>query len=259
MNSSPTLKIISYNIHKGFSSGNRRFVLDGIKSCIEPLNANLVFLQEVVGEHDRHAVRVANWPNQSQFEFLADKIWPHFAYGKNAVYTSGHHGNAILSAFPITSWSNLNISTNKFENRGLLHTVINLQTETSSSASSIDMHCFCVHLNLLQGGRNRQIEMIAKTIEREVAEDAPFILAGDFNDWRKQVTPCLAARLGAREVFLSSNGNYAKTYPARSPLLCLDRIYVRGLKIIEVRELTDFGSKQLSDHLPLYAEVILGI
>ncbi len=37
----------------------------------------------------------------SQFAFLADEIWPHFAYGKNAIYSAGHHGNAILSKHPI--------------------------------------------------------------------------------------------------------------------------------------------------------------
>ena len=81
------LRILSYNIHKGFSSGNRRFVLKKMREAIRLVHADLVFLQEVLGEHQVHRERVKEWPDQSQFEFLADEIWPHYTYGKNAIYS----------------------------------------------------------------------------------------------------------------------------------------------------------------------------
>ena len=115
------LHIATYNIHKGFSYFNHRLVLHELRDQLRALGTDIIFLQEVVGEHSKHASRFVSWPNISQHEFLADSVWQDFAYGKNAVYDEGHHGNAILSRFPIVSWENEDISSHRFENRGLLH------------------------------------------------------------------------------------------------------------------------------------------
>jgi endonuclease/exonuclease/phosphatase family metal-dependent hydrolase len=80
-----TLRIATYNIHKGFSFFNRRLVIHDVREHLRALNADLVFLQEVQGGHERHAWRYEEWPEQPQYEFLADSIWTDFAYGKNAV------------------------------------------------------------------------------------------------------------------------------------------------------------------------------
>lgn len=243
------IKILSYNIHKGFSALNKRLVLAGIKESIRTLNADIVFLQEVIGHHELHAQRHETWPTQTQFEFLADTTWPHYAYGKNAVYTSGHHGNAFLSAFPIVQWSNTNISTNQWENRGLLHAVIEIPTTQKK------IHCFCIHLSLFQSGREQQMLRITETINEQVPRDEPLIVAGDFNDWRMRVSDRFAKQVGVTEAFSSHQGNYAKTYPSIFPFLCLDRIYTRGFTIHETKILHGSPWQQLSDHIPLYAEL----
>lgn len=260
----PSFKLLSYNIHKGFSAYNRRFVLKLIRDSIQPIGANIVFLQEVIGEQKEHAERWDSWPAQSQFEYLADQLWSHFAYGKNAVYSAGHHGNAILSEFPIIRWSNENISCNRFENRGLLHTVLQIPHESQNSVpqlvteiSPTIVHCFCVHLGLLEVWRDKQIEALIKAIERETKESEPLILAGDFNDWRRNISNALKNRLGVEEVFLSKTGRHAVTYPASIPLLCLDRIYVKGFKIKQCLALKGNPWRKLSDHLALFAEVEL--
>lgn len=48
--SSTSLKVLTYNIHKGFSATNLRFILHEIKSSLRHINADIVFLQEVQGE-----------------------------------------------------------------------------------------------------------------------------------------------------------------------------------------------------------------
>src|SRR5262245_56525891 len=93
----PIIRVLTYNIHKGFSTTNSRFVLHQIKEAIEVIHPHVVFLQEILGEHVSHEMEVENWPRKPQFEFLAQESWPHVAYGKNAIYEAGHHGNAILS------------------------------------------------------------------------------------------------------------------------------------------------------------------
>ena len=113
------IKILTYNIHKGFNASNRRFVLHEMKDALREINADIVFLQEIQGEHRHKQNRISDWPDTSQFEFLADQVWQHHAYGKNAIYKSGHHGNAILSKYPFVEWENINVSLMKNASRSL--------------------------------------------------------------------------------------------------------------------------------------------
>ena len=57
------LKVLSYNIHKGFGLGNLSFTLPNIRGAIASLSPDIVFLQEVIGQHDKHAKRVELWPD----------------------------------------------------------------------------------------------------------------------------------------------------------------------------------------------------
>ena len=85
--------------------------------------ADVVFLQEVLGTHSRHQKKVDNWPEAPHYEFLADTMWPQFAYGRNAVYPRGHHGNAVLSKFPIVHHRNHDVSVAGPEGAGYDYTV----------------------------------------------------------------------------------------------------------------------------------------
>ncbi|HVJ65206.1 MAG TPA: endonuclease/exonuclease/phosphatase family protein [Bdellovibrionota bacterium] len=241
------MKVLSYNIHKGFTLNNRRFVLDQIRQGIRQTHADVVFLQEVQGTHVRHARQVENYPSVSQFEYLAEEMWPHFAYGKNAVYEAGHHGNAILSKYPIEAWHNLDISTNAWERRGLLESRIRLP-------DGRPLHLFSLHLNLLGGGRRVQVDRICNHIERYAPNDEPLLLAGDFNDWRKEISAPLRERLELREAFFDLNGRYAVSYPGRWPLLSLDRVYYRNLDPVRAEVLRGDPWRRLSDHLALTVE-----
>jgi endonuclease/exonuclease/phosphatase family metal-dependent hydrolase len=231
------IRILTYNIHKGFSIGNRRFILDQIKRSIVASHADLVHLQEVGGHHQ----------GAQHFEVIADQTWPHFAYGKNAVHTRGHHGNAILSKFPIISSENQDVSLNQYERRGLLHATINM-------GHTSPLHAFSLHLNLRESDRLEQIARLSKRLSSMVPDDAPVILAGDFNDWRKSVTPILMRDHQLNEAFVELTGKHARTFPSFMPVLPLDRIYYRNLLCTSVSTLRDGGWKEISDHLPIIAE-----
>jgi endonuclease/exonuclease/phosphatase family metal-dependent hydrolase len=241
------LRLLTYNIHKGFTIGNRKFVLDLIKASIKETHANLVCLQEVIGEHAGHRAKVKNWPDSSQLEFLADQTWSHYAYGKNAVYTEGHHGNAVLSKYPITSWENEDASTNKLERRGFLHAVIDIPKVGN-------IHVISLHLNLFEKDRFTQLKQLIARVKRVVPEHEPLLIAGDFNDWRHKAGPLLYDELNLQEAFMELAGQHARTFPSAMPLMSLDRIYYRGLicRAAEVYESEIF--RNLSDHLPLVAE-----
>lgn len=243
------LKILSYNIHKGFTIGNRDFILEQIRLALRETNADILFLQEVLGDHRDKKCRIPDWKTAIQFEYIADMVWPHFAYGKNAVYPEGHHGNAILSKFPIIEWQNHSISTNRFEHRGLLKTRVMIPELEQ------ELLLCCTHLDLTQRGRDQQAASIIGHMEKE--RDCPWVLVGDFNDWNKKISPRIEKGLGASEVFGALHGRYPATFPSFLPVLSLDRIFVRNLTPVKAVALTDTHWRNLSDHLPLYVEIDL--
>src|SRR5690606_20256784 len=91
----PGFGVLTANIHMGFDMLQRRFVLPRLREAIRGLGADIVFLQEVQGHHRDRARRYRHWPDVPHYEYLADTLWPQFAYGRNAVYPHGHHGNAL--------------------------------------------------------------------------------------------------------------------------------------------------------------------
>lgn len=242
------LKIATYNIHKGFSPFNRRHTAPELKRALDGLAADLVFLQEVQGLHLRHARRWHDWPEQPQHEYLRGHLQDS-AYGCNAQYQDGHHGNALLSRYPIADWHNQDISVNRFERRGLLH------GEITVPGWPQPLYAICVHLNLLAGDRRKQVSSLVQRVQQQVPATAPLIIAGDFNDWRQEASRTLTAELGMHEAHELHHGRVARSFPARLPLLQLDRIYVRGLHIEHAQLLSGEPWSRLSDHAPLLATV----
>ena len=239
-----TLSIATYNIHKGFSHFNRRVVLHELRERLRELNADIVFLQETQGEHTRHVERYHNYPCIAQHEFIAEEIWPHCAYGKNSVYEAGHHGNAILSRFPILQFLNKDVSAHRFERRGLLHCEIDL-------SGSQRVHCLCVHFGLFAKGRREQTRMLIEHVKNNIPAGMPLIIAGDFNDWRNQMSHTLEHELEVRDVFHLQGGRPARSFPAGLPVFRLDRIYVRGFSVLNSNVHVGGQWQRLSDHAAL--------
>jgi endonuclease/exonuclease/phosphatase family metal-dependent hydrolase len=242
------VRVLTLNMHKGFTVFNRKFILPELREAVRTLSTDIVFLQEVHGSHNQHAARFSNWPSESQYEFLADTMWPEYAYGRNAVYPSGDHGNALLSKFPIVRYENLDVSIGKIEQRGLLHSVLKMP-------NGKELHAICVHLGLRESHRRQQLELLCDMVKKLPANDA-VIVAGDFNDWRVRANKVLA-RVGFHEAFFEEFGKSAKSFPARWPLLSLDRIYVRNATTHHPEVLHRQPWSHLSDHAPLAVEVHL--
>ncbi|HEX8988652.1 MAG TPA: endonuclease/exonuclease/phosphatase family protein [Rhodocyclaceae bacterium] len=242
-----SLHIATYNIHKGFSQFNQRMVVHELRERLRELTPDIVFLQEVQGMHLIHAERHEDWPEAPQHEFLAEDVWHATAYGRNVVYDHGHHGNAILSRYPILASHNQDVTHMRFEKRGILHCAIDVP------ALPRQLHCVCVHLSLFGRSRRRQMDALATQLETIVPPDAPLIIAGDFNDWRNRAHDQLAERLGMIEVFGGVGGRPPKSFPSAIPVLRLDRIYVRGFGIESAH--VHFGPpwSQISDHAALSA------
>lgn len=157
----------------------------------------------------------------------------------------------MLSKFPIVHFRNHDVSVAGPEKRGLLHCVLRLPGRT------VDVHAICAHLGLAEAHRQQQLELLLHIVRDEVPADAPLIVAGDFNDWRGRAHQVLEEGAALREVFVHANGSAAKTFPARFPLLPLDRIYVRNAGVHAPVVLPRKPWSHLSDHAPLVANIDL--
>lgn len=245
-----SFKVLTINTHKGFTTFNRRFILPELREAVRATSADIVFLQEVMGTHITHPLQVENWPDTPHYEFLADTMWNDYAYGRNAVYPEGHHGNAVLSRFPILEYQNRDISVEGTEKRGVLH--CHLQLPESDQT----LHVMCVHLGLRDAHRHAQMQMMCEMIAA-LPPDAPLVVAGDFNDWQLRANKMLKRCANLDEVFSVKHGRPARTFPARFPLLRLDRIYVRNASISHPWALPMRPWSHLSDHAPLAVEIHL--
>jgi endonuclease/exonuclease/phosphatase family metal-dependent hydrolase len=239
------IRVVTLNAHQGLRAGHRHGVLLRIRNALRASRADLVFLQEigaVAGPGPDAPVH--------QYEVLADGVWTQHAYGRNAVATGGHHGNALLSKHPITTWRNVDASVGQAEPRGLLHAVIGLDGDREP------LHAICLHLALRESHRRRQIDRLLDLVVHEVPEGAALVIAGDFNDWRERAHRRLVLS-GLEEVHATAVGRPARTFPARAPLLRLDRIYVRNARHRPVK-VSARDWRMLSDHLQLAAELGVG-
>jgi len=115
------LRVATYNIHKGVTAFGRRSRVAELRLALHRIDADVIFLQEVQDRNERLARRLDTSPQASQLDMLSSSGYAHRAYGVNAVYPHGHHGNAILSRLPIGHFANHDISDHALENRGMLH------------------------------------------------------------------------------------------------------------------------------------------
>jgi endonuclease/exonuclease/phosphatase family metal-dependent hydrolase len=188
----------------------------------------------------------------------------------NAVYDHGHHGNALLSSFPIGDSRTHDVSDHAYEQRGILHCIL----ETPAG----NVHCYVVHLGLFEVSRRRQTDALINAVQDSAADGEPVIIAGDFNDWRNTLSDKLRNALGVVEVFDQRASNSAlgdlvrtlarrqtktpipvpaRTFPAALPWFRLDRIYVRGFHVEGAQVMHGTLWAKLSDHAPIVAALKL--
>jgi endonuclease/exonuclease/phosphatase family metal-dependent hydrolase len=242
------IKIASFNIHKGFSFFGSRYILHELKDALHELDADIVLLQEVVGENTRLRDEVPNWVHEVQSDFIGAELWPHRAYGKNAIFDHRNHGNAILSKFPITKTENISLTNYKLEQRGLLHCEIEIPN------LNFPLHVFNVHLDLTSQSRKKQLNKIIEHARAHVPKEHALLLGGDFNDWTGKLSGDLFQYLELKESSHHHSGDHARSFPSFFPILKLDRIYFRKLILHASKTAEGSHWSKLSDHLPLIAE-----
>ncbi len=239
------VRVATYNIHKGVQGLGpaRRLEIHNLAHAVEQFDADIVCLQEVRRHHRQLEKHFTRWPDLDQAGYLSPEGYE-AVYRTNAITRHGEHGNALLSRWPVLGTGHADVSDHRFEQRGLLHAELLVE--------GVAVHVVVVHLGLIHASRTRQVQRLGEYIARELPDNAPLIVAGDFNDWGAQLLKPMAD-LDLR----TFDGIRLPTYPSRLPLLHLDRIFVRGLRPVSAHVPHGRAWARMSDHLPLIAELEL--
>jgi endonuclease/exonuclease/phosphatase family metal-dependent hydrolase len=245
------LRVMTYNIHRAIGV-DRRFRPERIVEIVTHHDPDIALLQEV----DAGAPRSRELDLAKE---LADSLgYPHFAVGHNVDLRRGRYGNATLSRFPIVRERNIDLTISARKRRGCQETRIRVER---NPGAPVELEVFNLHLGLSAQERAWQVGLLVRSEEFSASDKAhPFLVGGDFNDWRSLLLPTFTEILGFTCCTQRSRGSALGilSYPAFSPSGALDRIYCRGpVRCVGARACRLRLSRVASDHLPLIVDLEL--
>lgn len=230
-----TIKVASYNIHKGIGTDRRRDPARILRVLAE-LDADIVALQEA---DLRFGARTSVLP-----QFLIESHTDYVPVPLDVQRESlGWHGNAILVKKGVTIADHDIIHIPCLEPRGVVTATLDI--------GGIELTVFGMHLDLSGLWRARQARRIAALAGAAQAQ-RPTVLMGDLNEWR-QNSGCF--REFGRHFEILDPG---PSFHSVRPMGRLDRIM--HCQRLEMRKSGVHRSKlaaSASDHLPVWAEFAL--
>jgi endonuclease/exonuclease/phosphatase family metal-dependent hydrolase len=243
------MRVVSWNIHGGVGRDGQRD-LDRVARVLTKARCDVAALQEVGDPH--RAVRGEDRRHEvaDHAAYLARLLGWYVAFGPTLVHAGRPYGNAVLSRYPILGGRNYDLSVRGREPRGCLRA--DLQVDGGV------VHLFNLHLGLSGGERRRQAGMLLSAdLLRDAALTAPMLVCGDFNMWFPVPGPIARLlRRSLRDAAWLVGGRRA-TWPARLPILRLDRAYVdAGIEVLACGVLDDGEAREASDHLPLWLDLL---
>jgi len=230
------MRLVSYNIHKGFGGTDRRYRLQRIIDVLRHEQADLICLQEV----DRNCKR-SRFDDQP--DILADRLHAHaYAYQLNHPHREGGYGNLLLSRWPLRTIVDVSLRYRGRKNRAAQLVIV----ETPSGP----LHLVNWHLGLAEKERHWQTATLLQHPAFRQSLHLPTLIAGDFNDWRNT----LGDRHFAAERFeqITAPIRHFRSFPAFFPVASLDKVFCRGAIRIERASIIHHRlARRASDHLPL--------
>jgi endonuclease/exonuclease/phosphatase family metal-dependent hydrolase len=223
--------VATYNVHR-WTGINGRSRPDAARAgfVISELDADVIALQEVLRPFN----------GEDPLEILAETLRLHIAFAATRVHKRGELGNAILARWPIAGVSMVDLSFSRLERR--VAVAAQFQCETGM------LDVVATHLALGDRTRHRQVRSL---LDHPQLRDRPTVLLGDMNAWRK----CPATRALDDELTSHHNRAWPPSFPSARPVLALDRIYTRGVEVLDIGAHASRAARRASDHLPIVARV----
>ena len=235
------LKIATYNICAGSSDGYfKKKNYYKATEVIASVNADVIALNEVGKKLPPyikdHAAFIANECGYKYFHFACAASFGNFPYG-----------NAILSKYPISRYSEIPIKIFDsklpaiYEPRCILCTHID---------SDIPIRVICTHLGLFRDEQRKGIRIVSELIK---TSNMPTVFMGDMNINGDQSLITETFGLKLIDVCAARN-SHIKTYPSANPKKRLDYIFLS--EDIEPTNVYAVNTTA-SDHLPLVADIFV--
>jgi endonuclease/exonuclease/phosphatase family metal-dependent hydrolase len=228
-------------MHKGIGGVDRRYRPERVIETLAHYQPDVVFLQEA----DDGVPRTRG---HRQVDLVGDALGlPHRAFQQNVKLRQGGYGNAILSRFPLSDVSDLDLTVPMKKRRQAL--LAHCRLHEDQHVRTVLIGNF--HLGLAGYERTLQIRRFLRShVLRHTAGHTPVIVGGDFND----VYGTLGRRLLEPQGFARAV-HRIRTFPAAMPLRLLDWIYYRGdVQLIHSFAARTAVARRASDHLPIIAE-----
>jgi endonuclease/exonuclease/phosphatase family metal-dependent hydrolase len=230
----PLVKIASYNIHKCVGSDG---VFDParIVRVLAEIDADVVALQEA-------DVRFGEREGLLNLQDLHDKAGlvpvPLVGSGKS----HGWRGNVVLCR-EVAVDSAHQLILPGVEPRGAV--VVDMV------AKSLPLRVIATHFGLLRRSRERQVDAVLRAAQHP--DGRCVVLMGDLNEWRVGRRSALS---GLEPIF-GAMDRFVPSYPAKFPVLALDRILCKPRHMLSHMEVhISRTSRVASDHLPVKADLI---
>lgn len=226
MNEMPVV-VATYNVHRCIGRDGR-FDPERTLAVLRELDADAVALQEL------------QWRPADAMHLLQElalKLGYAALAGPTLLRAEGHYGNAVLTRLPVLDSASVDLSVPGREPRGALNVLL--------EAPSGPLRLIATHLGLRPYERRLQMRRL---LALQCGDASAMVLLGDINEWFLWGRPLrwLHARFGRTPA--------PGSFPARRPLLALDRIWVEPRSILrELRAHASPLARAASDHLPLRA------
>lgn len=228
MTASSTVRVMTWNIHGGMGPDGLHD-LDRMLALVRLADPDVLALQEVNSRKKRGA--------EHPLVVLKRALGHHGVAAAAIVTPDGDYGQVLLSRWPMTDMEVHDISVPGREPRRAITAIID--------APPGRLCVLATHLGLKFVERRRQCAQLSLLMDRH---DMTTVAMGDFNDWMwpGSVQKVLASKLPGQ--------TYHRTFPARLPLLKLDRIFCRPATALIASKVYPAG-RDISDHLPVVAEI----
>ena len=225
-----TVRVMTWNVHGGIGpDGHHDF--ERILTLVRRIDPDVLALQEIDSRRSygrEHPVA------------MLKRVLGHHGIAAAAITTAdGDYGQVLLSRWPLADAVVHDISVPGREPRGAITALVHTPVGK--------LYVLATHLGLKFSERRRQCHtMMALTMASQLTT----IAMGDFNDWMwpGSVQRVLGDTLPGR--------TRHRTFPARLPMLRLDRIYCRPASAL-LDSCVDHAATEISDHLPVIATIRL--
>ena len=236
---SATIRLLSYNIHKGIGGRDRRYDLDRVVAVIAHERPDVICLQEVC----RGIPRAGGC---DQDILLAEAFPDHYPiYQTNHCFRVGCYGNLTLSRWPVERSFDVCLRYLNRKKRGAVLAVVH--------SPRGPLHVINWHLGLAESTRKWQATYLLEHHHFRESAHLPTLIAGDFNDWRNTLAGGPFARHGLRQVTMPLHR--FRSFPAYMAMSSLDKIFCcPQVEVERAHVVRSKLARQASDHLPLVVD-----